>query len=62
MTHVASLNGEIESNGDEDDVSYALSQDVDTEEEELESEGDEANIWLHDVDVPTSSKQRSRKN
>lgn len=45
-----------ERDGDEDDVSYALSEDVDTKKEKLESESDEAEIWLHDGDVPTCSK------
>ena len=42
LTYASNPNGEIESDGDEEDVSYAPSEIPDTEDEELESEGQEA--------------------
>ena len=60
LTYASDPNGEIESDGDEDDVSYAPSEVPDTEDEELESEGEEAEAWLIDVDTPSHTKRRSR--
>lgn len=60
LTYASGPNGEIESDGDEDDASYAPSENPDTEDEELESEGEEAETWLTDVDTPSHSKRRTR--
>ena len=56
----AGPNGEIESDGDEDDASYAQSKNPDTEDEELESEGEEAETWLTDEDTPSHTKRHTR--
>ena len=60
MTYAAGPNGEIESDGDEDD---GLCPVRGRGFRGLESEGDEAEIWLHDdLDLPTGSKRRYRTN
>ena len=60
LTYASSPNGEIESDGDEDDVNYAPSENLDIEDEELESKGKEAKSWLTDVDMPSHNKRCSR--
>ena len=60
MALYSSPNREIERDGDEDDASYASSKNPDTEDEELESKGEEAETWLTDVDTPSHTKRHSR--